>query len=150
MDNYEGSGIKRLFNGDEADVNGAPLPEELRCKLFEDIEPMRVVRPGLFDMFSKPVDMEHTSDAFYNLWGEHSPVVGKSVTINLSANNLKPPTFEKGQKILKGSNMLNAVTVKNKRTIYRMLRKKYEPYFKVLEVYNGNESTTLTLKSVVR
>ena len=77
-------------------------------------------------------------------------MTGKSITINLSAanhfNNSRI-NFVEGEKIKLAKHLWErSQTTKNRRTIFRMLKKEYHPFTIIDKVTNGIFETTLTVK----
>jgi len=78
-------------------------------------------------------------------------IVGKSVTINLSAANHYTNgklNFQEGDKINLAKHLWERTQrTKNKRTVCRLLRKEFIPPHSIItKVSNGDCETTLTLK----
>lgn len=72
-----------------------------------------------------------------------------TVTINLSAANHYggyKPMFEEGQKIKLAKHLWERTQrTKNRRMVYRMLKKEYHPYTTITKVIQGGNEITLTI-----
>jgi len=78
------------------------------------------------------------------------PTTGKSVTITLNASihyTNGGINFKEGEKIKLAKHLWQRTqTTKNRRVVFRMLKKEYQPFTTIDKVTHGDCETTLTVK----